>query len=413
MFHVKHQVKMNNKKNNIYEIIVIGAGLAGSEAGFISSNCGLRTLIINISMDNPAILKYAARFGEVSSDVLLNKIETLGGFINSAIYENKIAQKSIAGKKIATILNIVDKRKFSLFYKYSLENQRNLETRQGLVTGIEINNKEKEIKYLVKLSDGSKFFSKAIIISVGTFLNSTIFWGKNKEESGRDGEINSKKLYESLTNMNYDFKKKVVYISPRIDRRSLNLKKIKNIKSEVDINTMEVKMHECSNGYIKDISIDKTYCYKTKISKQVLLECIDEININYKSVGAERLLKAPICKIKLQDSKTEEFEIEMFSEGGRTMELYVNEFDFIFSDEEQNLILNKFYGLENAAIIRPGYCIEYEGLKQEFLKDNLESKIHENIFFAGEVNMPQSYESIAMQGLIAGINAAKNILSGK
>ncbi|MHB9129142.1 MAG: FAD-dependent oxidoreductase [Candidatus Humimicrobiaceae bacterium] len=405
--------KMNKDKYDIYEIIVIGSGLAGSEAGIISANFGLKTLIINISMDNPSVLKYSAKFGGIINEVLLNKINSLGGFLGSAIYENKIAKKKEAGDNYFGFLNIVDKRKFSLFYKYCLENKKNLDTRQGLVTDIVICNKDTGKKYMIKLSDGSIFFSRAIIISVGTFLNSNIFWGKNEVASGRHGEINSKMFYESLKKIGYDFKKEGVFICPRIDKRSLNLKRVKKIKSEENENIELYKKIECAEGYHQNITWQKYYSFKTKISKNEILKYIKRISKNYKADKLEKLLNISVNKIKLEDSKTDEFEIEMFFEGDRTMELYVNEFDFAFSDEEQSMILSKFYGLENAAIIRPGYCIEYEGLKKEFLRENFESNIHENIFFAGEVNGPAHYESIALQGLTAGINASKNILENK
>lgn len=404
---------MDNKKHEKYEIIIIGSGLAGSEAAFITADYGLKTLIINISMDNTSILKYSAKFGGGHNDVLLNKIYSAGGFLKSAIYKNKIAQKKEEGENNKKYFNIVDKRKFSLFYKYCLENQNNLQTRQGLVTEIRINNNKEEYKYKIELNDGSIFLSRAIIISVGTFLNSTVFWGKNEIASGRDGEINSRILYESLKNIGYDFKKEKAFISPRIDRRSINLKKVKIIKSEENKIIELSKDPENSEGYINDINMEKYYCFKTKIYKTELMENICRIKKNYKIDKAEKIVSTKIIKSKLQDSGKDDFEIEMFSEGLNTMELYVNEFNFPFSDEEQNLLLNKFHGMENAAIIRPGYCIEYEGLNQELLKKNFESNIHENIYFAGEVNGLQQYESIAMQGITAGINAAKKIILKK
>jgi tRNA uridine 5-carboxymethylaminomethyl modification enzyme len=401
---------MNNDKYGIYEIIVIGSGLAGSEAGIISAKFGLKTLIINISMDNPSILKYASKFGGKINEVSLNKINSLGGFTTSVILENTIAQKKEKENNYFGFTNIVDKRKFSLFYKYCLENQENLHTRQGLVTDIEICSESDKKKYKIKLSDGSIFYSKAIIISVGTFLNSNIFWGKNEVASGRHGEINSKMFYESLKNIGYDFKKDNVFIGPRIDKRSLNLKKVKKINSDEIINNGLFKKSGSMEAYQQNIVWQKYYSFKTKAAKKEILKHIKTIRKHYKTENLKNLLDNSINKIKLEDADNDEFEIEMFPEGDSTVELYVNEFTFAFSDEEQRAILTKFYGLENAEIIRPGYCIEYEGLKKELLKQNFESILHKNLFFAGEVNGAQNYESIALQGLIAGISAAKNIL---
>ncbi|MHB1346318.1 MAG: FAD-dependent oxidoreductase [Candidatus Humimicrobiaceae bacterium] len=403
---------MNNDKHDLYEIIIVGSGIAGCEAGFICAESGLKTLIVNISMDNPALLKYSARFGGISNSALLDKIDLLGGFIKSAVLENKIAQKKEKKGNNIGVFTVADKRKFTLFYKYSLENQANLHTRQGLVTEMTLINRDKDRKYMIGLSDGSIFYSKAVIISVGTFLNSYVFWGKNKMPSGRNGEINSRIFYETLKNMGYSFKSKTVFVSPRIDRRTIDLKKVRKIISDADINSEPLKTHESSRGYIKDIHPEKYYCFKSKISKARLLENITKISKNNKSEKSLKMIRSQISKAEMQSIESDEYEIEMFSEGEKTMELYADNFNLVFSDEEQNLVLNKFYGLENAAIIRPGYCIEYKGLKQCFLNKDLESNIHKNIYFAGEVNGPQQYESIALQGVTAGINASRSILAG-
>ena len=401
---------MNNNKYDIYNIIVIGSGLAGSEAGIISARFGLKTLIINISMDSPSVLKYSGKIGGIFNGFLLNEINALGGFINNAIYENKIAQKKERENNYFGCSNLVDKRKFTLFYKYCLENQENLHTRQGLVTDIKIENENENKKYMVRLSDGSIFFSQAVIVTVGTFLDASIFWGKNEIAAGRHGEINSKRFYENLKEIGYDFNKEKVFICPRIDKRSISLKKIKKVKSEEKSNIEGYKVTECAKGYKKDVIWQKYYSFKTSIKKDEILKCSNRINIKYKEKKFERIANIAWDNLKLGDSKNDELEIEMFSEGDSTNELYLNKFNFAFSDEEQNMILNKFYGLENASIIRPGYCIEYEGLKKEQLTQNFESNIHKNIFFAGEVNGPSSYENIALQGLRAGISATLSIL---
>lgn len=405
--------KMNNNKYDVFDIIIIGSGLAGSEAGIISACFGQKTLIINISTDNPSLLKHSAKIGGIFNEFSLSKINALGGFINNAIYVNKIAQKTEKENNYLEVSNLVDKRKFSLFYKYFLENQINLNVRQGLVTDVEIYTENNVKSYKVKLSDGSIFFSQALVISTGTFFNAKVFWGNNVAEAGRHGEINSKLFCESLKNFGYDFQKEKIFIGPRIDKRTINLRKIKKIKSEENINIVLPKELESIKSFKQNIFWQKYYSFKTKAIKSEILKCISETSKNYKKDYFEKLFNVEWSKLKLEDCKNKEFEIELLPEGDRTAELYLNEFNFAFSDEEQLKILNKFHGLENASIIRPGYCIEYEALKKGQLKQNMESNIHNNIFFAGEVSGSAGYENAALQGLIAGTNASLNLLESR
>jgi tRNA uridine 5-carboxymethylaminomethyl modification enzyme len=401
---------MDKSKLEVFDIIIIGAGLAGSEAGIISACLGQKTLLINISMDNPALLKQSAKIGGYFNASALDKINAFGGFINTAICVNKIAQKTEAENNYSAVSNIVDKRKFSLFYKYFLENQSNLITRQGLVTDIDICNEVKVKKYTVKLNDGSVFFSRAIIISTGTFFDAKVFWGSNIEEAGRHGEINSKMLWENLKKSGYDFIKEKIFIGPTIDKRTVNLRKIKKIKSEENVNIILTKELERMTDFNQSVIWQKYYSFKSKAVKNENIKYINEKGKNYKNNYFDKLANVDLYKGESEKIKNQELEIELMPEGDQTAELYVSGFNFSYSGAEQQEILNEFYGLENALIIRPGYCIEYEALKKGQLKKNMESGIHNDIYFAGEVNGSDGYENAIMQGLICGTNASLNNL---
>ena len=401
---------MIKNKFESFDIIIIGSGLAGSEAGIISACFGQKTLIINLSMDNPSFLKQSSKIGGNFNEFTLDKIDAMGGFINKAININRIAQKTETRSNHKEISNIVDKRKFSLYYKYFLEKQDNLGTRQGQVTDVEFCLDNNVKNYKIKLSDGSIFFSKSLIISTGTYFNAKVFWGNNVVKAGRHGEINSKTFCESLKNFGYDFKKEKIFIGPRIDKRTINLKKIKKIKSGANTNNILPLEAENFKNYNQNIIWQKYYSFKSKAKKEEILKYVNSLAKNYKKEYFFKLLNENYSKFNLEDCKNDEIEIELLPEGDRTVEVYLNGFNFALSDEEQLRILNKFYGLEDALIIRPGYCIEYEVLKSGQLKPNLESIIHNNIFFAGEVNGSRDYEEIALQGLTAGTYASLKLL---
>ncbi len=393
---------MNNKKFNLYDVIVIGSGIAGSEAAIISSAFGSKTLAINISADNPSVLKQTSEFGGIINQPILSKIDALGGFISTAIYKNTIAQKSDKEKNTLTASYVTDKRKFSLFYKYYLENQTNLDFRQGLVAEIEVLGEDDNKKYRVNLEDGSKFLCKAIIISVGTFLDAKIFWGNNEVRAGRHGEVNSEKFSNSLKSFGYVFKKEKIFIGPSIDRKTLNFRRLKKIKPDEN-NNIYCKESESLKDYDQSIIYQKYYSFKSKALKSEISETVKEFGNNYTKVIFDKLVKNDWYNYKLETGKNNDFEIELLPEGDLTGEMYLKDFNFAFSAEEQQTILNKFYGLENAQITRPGYCIEYDALECKLLNKNMESILHESIYFAGEVNGAFSYEAAALQGLVAGI----------
>lgn len=404
--------KMEESKLNTYSIIVIGAGIAGSEAAIICAKMRLKTLIINISMDNPAWLKYSSKLGGVVKTKLLREIQYLGGFISKAIYENKIAENIEKENKTFLPSYIADKRSFSLFYKFWLENNEYLDTRQGLVTTIDECILKEKGKYKITLSDGSIFYTREIIIAAGTFLNANIFWGENIISAGRHGEINSNGLYNNLKIIGYEFQQSEAYISPGIDKKTIDLKKVKKVQSKM---CKEIYLDEYKNFNVTGIR-EKYYSYKSKTKIKNLkkkLKLFKKVNsgnnLNYLNCNRGKLIE----NIEGKKLKNDEIEINLFHAGRNTMEFYADGFLSVLSDNEQQLLLNEFFGLKDSIIIRPGYCIKYYSIKTEQIKNNMESKIHKGIFFAGEITGVNSYEEASAQGMVAGLNAALNILENK
>ncbi|MCL4386735.1 MAG: FAD-dependent oxidoreductase, partial [Cyanobacteria bacterium] len=325
----------------------------------------------------------------------------------------KIAESNENNRNIAGSY-IVDKRNFSLFYKYYMETLDNLETRQGLVVNIEKCNLNEDIRYKVILNDNSMFFTKSIIITTGTFLDANIIWGKNKINAGRHGEINSISFDKNLKNIGYEFKKIKTYISPGIDKKTIDLKKLRKIKS-TEQGDLYIDNLEQFKSFKKINTKEKYFAFKTKASIDNLKKAISNI---YKNSFNERKNNLNDDNDKLIENtdtynKNNEIEITLYPEGANTIVLYADGFNSVLSEDKQQILLNQFLGLEDSSITKPGYCIEYDSLNPSQIKNNLESKIHENIFFAGEINGIFSYEEIISQGLIAGINASLKIYENK
>ncbi|MCL6088259.1 MAG: FAD-dependent oxidoreductase [Actinobacteria bacterium] len=399
-------------KNNfkIYDVIVAGAGIAGSEAALFCAKSGLKTLIINISMDNPAFLRYSSKIGGKIKASLLKEINILGGFLQRAADRNKIAVKMEREGSVLSPACIVDKRNLSLFYKLYIENQDNLFTRQGLVTEIKKINKDQKRKYEIILNDGSIFYCKKIIIAAGTFLNGKTLWGKNIISAGRFGEIASESLGRSLKSIGYDFVKCRTFISPRIDKKTVKLKVVKKIKSDDFDNVC----FDDSKNQEENIQKEKYFCYRSNVSKKIIKNTLSELKTEIIMDTAEIGKKSNsniLIEEAIENYKMENFiNLFLFPEGTNTQELYAEGFFSILSEDFQQKLLNRFLGMENAVLTRPGYCIEYNCLKSGQLKSTLESIENEGMYFAGDINGPSEYEAASAQGVVAGINTSLNIL---
>jgi len=402
---------MDRNNLNKYKVIVIGAGIAGAEAALVCAKKGIKTLIINISMDNTATLKYSSKFGGAVRASLIKELELLGVSLKEAISFSRMAETLEKINDCLSPAYIVDKKSFSLFYKYNLETMLNLETRQGLVSEIiKIDLSENE-KYKIILNDGSIFYSEKIIISPGTFLNGRISWGNNIINAGRHGEITSNSLAENLENIGFEFKKTKTHISPRIDKKTIDLKKIKKVR-------LKDFKEKSLNNEIKDgIHKENIFCYKTKAKKDLLKKRVEILcaKENHKRLTGDLdyIQKYLIENIQDDNFINDFMEISLIPEGVDTKELYADGFLTELPDNDQQKIINEFSGLENALLTRPGYSIEYDILKTGQLGNTLKSKINNDIYFAGEVNGTAGYEESAAQGFVAGINASLNILGEK
>lgn len=393
------------KDINTYKVIVIGAGIAGSEAAMACADMGIKTLIINISMDSTAILKYSSKFGGVKKSSIIKEIDLMGGFIKKAVENNTIVKiiNCENGKKFPVYR--VDKRNFSLFYKHSLEKRINLDTRQGLVCEIKKNENE---KYTVILNDGSIFYSEKIIIAAGTFMNGKLIYGGNIIEAGRHGEIPSIRLAKNLNDMGYGFKKIKTYVSPIIDGKTIDISKLKKIKAK------KFTKNNLKSNIFNKSELKKIFNYNTYIEEDLLkniienIDDIDEYDL-YKYAKTIKNYSFPE-NIKFSLIKNGLFEMDLYMEGSNTMEIYADIYLSGLSEKKQQEIINIFYGLEDALLTRPGYIIEYDILKMGQLENTFSSKIDRNIYFCGQINGTQGYEESAAQGFISGINASLDIL---
>ncbi len=406
LFHVKHN-KMgkadNNNKTDIYQfdVLVIGSGHAGYEAALASSRIGAKTLLITINLDSIALMPCNSAIGGQGRGQLVREIDALNGEIGKNADKTFISSRILnisKGPALRAIRAIVDKKRYQLEMKKTLENQENLSIRQGIATGLQALGG----RYKVYTNDDICYESKAVIIATGTFLNAKIFWGKYETQAGRQGEVNSTDMAGCLKELGYKFGRLRTETPPRVDKKTINFESLKIQQYDI---------------YPQMFSFDNRYDGRKQ-------QCSHITYIDKKCIGyiRENISKSPIFERKLSSNSPKycpsiEDKIKRFTdkdrhlvfiqpEGIKTNEMYLHGLYTTFSEDIQVEIIHRIKGLENAALTRPGYGVEYDYLLPYQIKNNMESKKHKNLFFAGQINGSTGYEEAAAQGVVAGYNAA-------
>jgi len=395
---------LESKKNNSfykYDVIVIGAGHAGCEAAKAAAGAGAKTLMITINLDSLGTMPCNSAIGGPGRGQLVRELDVLGGEMGKNTDKNYIHSRIMnisKGPALRTIRAIVDKKRYFITMKYMLENCANLDIRQGLAESIRM---EKD-NYIIQASDGDCYDCKCVVIATGTFLRSSIFWGKHKIKAGRQGEINSTSFAFSLEKLGYKFARLRTETPPRIDLRTVNTEFLK-----VQYFDKKPEMFSYESQYTERKQLNN---YITYIEK----DCIKYILENISSAPAiqkKNTSRSPKYCPSIEDKVTNFYNrvrhpVFIQPEGIESNEMYLHGLFTTFSEEVQQGIVRRIKGLENAVITRPGYGVEYDYLQPFQINNNLESKKHPGIYFSGQVNGTTGYEEAAAQGIIAGYNAA-------
>ncbi|MDZ7838650.1 MAG: tRNA uridine-5-carboxymethylaminomethyl(34) synthesis enzyme MnmG [Actinomycetota bacterium] len=388
----------------MYEVIVIGGGHAGCEAAIAAAKQNAKTMLISINMDSIASMPCNSAIGGPGRGQMVREIDVLGGEMAKNTDKTYIHMRMLntsKGPAVRTLRAIVDKRRYFLEMKRVLENQSNLQLRQALVTDIE----KCEGAYRVKTSDNSWYKAKSVVLSNGTFLRGKIFWGNNMVEAGRQGEIPSNRLPQNMEKMGIRFGRLKTDTPPRVDKRTIDIDCL--TIQQYDKNPSMFSYHS-SNMERKQIDNYITYVEK---------EAIDYIKGNLKKAPfitkpdrAEGPKYCPSIEEKiLRYPKKRRHLVFIQPEGMDTNEMYLHGLMTTFPEDIQKGILERIKGLQQAVITRPGYGVEYDYILPYQIKTSLESKIHQGLFYAGQINGTTGYEEAAAQGCLAGINAGRYV----
>jgi len=389
--------------NEEYDVIVVGAGHAGSEAAAAAANMGSKTLLITMNLQNIAQMSCNPAMGGIAKGQIIKEIDALGGYSGIVTDYSAIQFKMLNKSKGPAVWSPraqSDRMMFSQKWRELLEQTPNLDFYQDSVVGLLV--KKNTIKGVVTQL-GLQIKSKSVILTNGTFLNGLIHVGEKQFGGGRVGEKASFGITKNLTTLGFVSGRMKTGTPPRVDGRSLNYNKMEEQPGDA-------KPGRFSYLPSSPILTKQRSCYVTYTNPKthdLLREGFDRspmFNGRIKSVGPRY---CPSVEDKISRfSEKDRHQIFVEPEGWNTVEVYVNGFSTSLPEEIQYKALKSVPGFEDVKFFRPGYAIEYDYFPPTQLKHSLETKLVEGLFFAGQINGTTGYEEAASQGLMAGINAS-------
>ena len=392
--------------DKIYDVIVVGGGHAGSEAAAAAANMGSSTLLVTMNLQNIAQMSCNPAMGGIAKGQIVREIDALGGYSgivsDTSAIQFKMLNKS-KGPAMWSPRVQSDRMRFAEDWRMLLEQTKNLDFYQEMVTGLVVEGDE--IKG-IKTSLGLEVRAKTVVLTNGTFLNGLIHIGNKNFGGGRAGEKAATGITEQLVDLGFESGRMKTGTPPRVDGRSLDFSKM--IEQAGDVAPEKFSYSDLTKPLT-----NQRPCHMSYTSLEVhnlLREGFDRspmFNGRIQSLGPRY---CPSIEDKINRfADKDRHQIFVEPEGWNTVEYYINGFSTSLPEDVQFKALSAVKGFENVKFFRPGYAIEYDYFPPTQLSHSLETKLVKGLYFAGQINGTTGYEEAASQGLMAGINASLKV----
>ncbi|EAF0351274.1 TPA: tRNA uridine-5-carboxymethylaminomethyl(34) synthesis enzyme MnmG [Listeria monocytogenes] len=388
-----------------FDVIVVGAGHAGVEAGLASGRMGAKTLMLTINLDMVAFMPCNPSVGGPAKGVVVREIDALGGEMGRNTDKTYIQMRMLntgKGPAVRALRAQADKWDYQHEMKHTIEKEENITLRQGLVERLVI---EDGVCKGVITNSGAIYYAKTVVITTGTFSRGEIIVGELRYSSGPNNQQPSVKLSEHLEELGFELRRFKTGTPPRVKSSTIDYSKTEEQPGDDHPRAFSFDTVE--------MLLDQLPCWLTYTNEttheiiQANLHRSPMFTATKKGTGARYCPSIEDKIVRFSDKPRHQIFLE--PEGKNTEEVYVQGLSTSLPEEVQREMLRTIPGLENVEMMRVGYAIEYDAVMPDQLWPSLETKLVEGLFTAGQINGTSGYEEAAGQGLMAGINAARKV----
>ena len=392
-----------------YEIIVVGGGHAGCEAALASARMGHKTLLVTGNINNIADMPCNPSIGGSAKGIVVREIDALGGEMGRNADKSLLQIKMLnmaKGPAVRSLRAQADKITYPKMMLETLKNTNNLVIKEALVKDVLIENNK---VCGVLLEDGLEISCKVVILTTGTYMNADILVGDTRHREGPHGERPSNYLSDNLAKKGFKIKRLKTGTPPRIDRSSIDFSKTKVENGDDVYRTFSFDYDAC---YDIDKQVPCHLIYTNENTHKIILDNLNKSSMygglsDIKGVGPRYCPSIEDKVVRFKDKERHQLFLE--PESVYYDDIYLQGFSTSMPHDIQEEMVHSLPGLEKAKILRYAYAIEYDAIYPTQLNFNLETKLIENLFTAGQINGTSGYEEAACQGLMAGINASLKI----